>query len=511
MISPGRLSGYWTPAIRQLVLRIVSTVAAIACFVLLLEEAMNRTGFFNQGQAIWWPTNGLALALLLRNPPRRWPVLLGGVLLGSFLGSVRHGYPMSMNLVEMVAAGPLIGAVMLPRFNDLEEWMQEPHLVLRFIAFPLVLAPVVSASFYACCFQFLVHGFHFWPALQSRSVSDMLGYAMFTPLALVLSRRAAYRLPARRTLMVNVLLLAVIVGITVGVFYQSTYPLIFVLASVTLLAALHLGFTGSVIAVNVLAAIATTATMHGVGPFTLGGGSAMEQRILLLQLFLVLTMITVLSIAVIQVGRAVIQDKLELAYQQMEKLATIDALTGLANRRLFENALEAEWARACRSGEPLAILMIDVDNFKSYNDRYGHLAGDDCLREVAHAFMSLCRRSTDLVARFGGEEFVVLLPATAIRGAKEFAELVRSSIEALHGQKLRRRLQRGITVSIGCAAILPTHDKFPAMLIGASDEALYRAKQNGRNRVEVSTLHFQQPERGAESLKPVSSDLMRDD
>lgn len=482
-MSPDRSAG-------RALLGALGTMLAIACFVLLLEETMNRTGFFNQGQTIWWPTNGLALALMIRNDRRRWPAIVAGALLGSLVGSVYHGYPMSMNAVEMVAnsAGPLLGAAMLPRCREMREWLQEPHLVLKFIAFPMILAPVVSASFFAFCFQFLEAGFHFWPSLGRRAVSDMLGYAMFTPLVLVLSMRESYRLPSKRTLLVNTLLLALVIGATMTVFFQSRYPLIFILASVTVLAGLRLSFMGSVIGINMLAAIATTATMHGGGPLTLGGGAQMEQRVLLLQSFLALSMVTVFSVAVIQIGREVAQTKLNLAYLEMEKLATVDPLTGLANRRLFEETIHAEWTRACRSGDSLAVLMIDADKFKAYNDCFGHLAGDDCLREIAHAVTNIRHRSTDLFARFGGEEFVVLLPMTNIGAAAEFAAMVRSTVEGLYGQKLRCPLPGKITVSIGCAAMIPDAESAPAILIGEADMALYRAKENGRNRVEASSL-----------------------
>ena len=214
----------------------------------------------------------------------------------------------------------------------------------------------------------------------------------------------------------------------------------------------------------------------------------LSHRILLLQAFLTLTMVMALSIAVIQIDRADSQTRLRHAYEQMEKLATIDPLTGVGNRRLFEDTLEAEWSRAVRSSDPLAVLMIDADNFKSYNDRYGHLAGDDCLREIAKAILSLDRRSTDLLSRFGGEEFVFLLPGTTLEGAQLIAETIRCKVERLHAQQGRRALQRKVTVSIGCAAIVPGPQSSPTRLLAASDEALYNAKQNGRNRVEVAGL-----------------------
>jgi len=186
-----------------------------------------------------------------------------------------------------------------------------------------------------------------------------------------------------------------------------------------------------------------------------------------------------------QIEREAFQAKLKLAYDEMEALATIDALTGVGNRRLFDDFLETEWARLLRSGESIAVLMMDVDHFKRYNDDFGHLAGDTCLRAVAQAISRTAHRSTDLLARYGGEEFVFLLPSTTLEGAIYIAQSIRPAVENLYLHP-EAKLRRKVTVSIGCAAMIPAADLTPAMLIGASDEALYRAKMNGRNCVDYA-------------------------
>ena len=129
--------------------------------------------------------------------------------------------------------------------------------------------------------------------------------------------------------------------------------------------------------------------------------------------------------------------------------------------------------------------MIDVDHFKSYNDQFGHPAGDVCLSAIAHAILALEHRSSDLLARYGGEEFLLLMPSTPLQDAAKIAELIRSCVEGLHQQpESGSRCQ--VSVSVGCAAVIPGPDLFPSLLIAASDEALYRAKRNGRNRVEIA-------------------------
>jgi len=459
----------------------------LACLVFLLEEAMHHSGFFNHvWQAIWWPTNGLAVAVLVRSERRRWPLLLGAVLFASLIGEIHYHASPAGDLVNAIAnaVGPLVAAFALPRCRKLDDWLQEPHLVTRFVVSALIAAPLLSAAIFAIYMRASNPGIDFWNILQVRADSDMLGYAMFTPLVLVVSSGKQQRRPAAE-LLKGVLLLALVGVTTLIVFGQSSYSLDFILVSVILMVSLRLGFATAVLAVNLLAFLATTATMHGYGPLTLGGGADTSHRILLLQAFLALAMVTVFSVSVVQIEREVFQTQLELAYKEMAKLASTDPLTGLGNRRLFEDTLRAEWTRAQRSNLPIAVLMLDVDHFKSYNDRYGHPAGDICLCAIAGAILGMGHRSSDLLARYGGEEFIFLMPETPLPEATRIAEVMRTLIGGLHDQP-GTALHRGVTVSIGCAAFAPAPGLFPDLLISAADEALYRAKRNGRNRIEIA-------------------------
>jgi diguanylate cyclase (GGDEF)-like protein len=163
------------------------------------------------------------------------------------------------------------------------------------------------------------------------------------------------------------------------------------------------------------------------------------------------------------------------------ELSTIDSLTGLANRRQFDRMLDLEWRRAVRAGAPLALLLVDIDFFKRYNDTYGHLRGDAALAEVAKALSSSFSRAGDVVARFGGEEFAALLPATALDGALELAEQARVRVEARGIPHAGVEGGRPLTVSLGVASVLPDPATAPATLIEAADGALYAAKAAGRN------------------------------
>ncbi|MNG95315.1 Phytochrome-like protein cph2 [compost metagenome] len=169
------------------------------------------------------------------------------------------------------------------------------------------------------------------------------------------------------------------------------------------------------------------------------------------------------------------------AEQGLATLAATDSLTGLANRRRLDQVLRQEWARAQRNRTSLAVLMVDIDHFKAFNQRHGHAGGDHALREVAKTLEQCIRRPADLAARYGGEEFQVVLPETELAGARLLAERIRASVEALAPFADD---QHAVTVSIGIGLYVPDTHHDLARVLGAADEALYRAKANGRNRVE---------------------------
>jgi diguanylate cyclase (GGDEF)-like protein len=171
-------------------------------------------------------------------------------------------------------------------------------------------------------------------------------------------------------------------------------------------------------------------------------------------------------------------------YQQLENLANLDGLTQIANRRQFDQAIDYEWQRLRRNQFPLSLIFCDVDYFKKYNDFYGHLVGDSCLKQVAQAIAGVMKRPADLVARYGGEEFVILLPNTELQGAIHIAQQVQQAIAGLripHAQGV----EQYVTLSMGINTQIPTIDSTFEQLIENSDKALYQAKKNGRNQFSV--------------------------
>jgi diguanylate cyclase (GGDEF)-like protein len=181
--------------------------------------------------------------------------------------------------------------------------------------------------------------------------------------------------------------------------------------------------------------------------------------------------------------------QLQQANEALQQLSTRDELTGVANRRVLNAALSQEWSRAAREVVPLGLVLIDIDFFKNYNDCYGHLGGDECLRRVAQTLGGVVKRPGDLVARYGGEEFAVVLPHTGPSGAAVLAEGLRKQVEGLSLEHARAPLGR-VTISLGAASLVPERNQSPEALITAADQALYQAKREGRNRVGVfSDLH----------------------
>ncbi len=176
------------------------------------------------------------------------------------------------------------------------------------------------------------------------------------------------------------------------------------------------------------------------------------------------------------------EQRLSDANARLTALSGTDALTGIGNRRAFDQALQTAWQQASRDGTDLAVLLLDVDHFKSFNDRYGHPAGDDCLQMIGAVLASGVRRPSDLAARYGGEEFVVLLPATTESGARELGVLLCRLVEEAALPHAGNPAGH-VTVSIGAASMAPAPGEAGSALVSLADRALYHAKQSGRRRV----------------------------
>ncbi len=177
--------------------------------------------------------------------------------------------------------------------------------------------------------------------------------------------------------------------------------------------------------------------------------------------------------------------ELQAVNSTLESLSTLDGLTGISNRRSFNEYIEKSWRNSMRSGKPISLIMADIDYFKAYNDNYGHLQGDNCLIKVAKSLAANLKRSLDFAARYGGEEFAIILPETDNKGALVVAEEVRQNIESQMIVHEYSKASPYVTISLGVVSIIPKSTDTLSDFINVTDKALYQAKSNGRNRIST--------------------------
>lgn len=442
--------------------------------------------------AIWWANSALVSALLL-DRRRRWPQLLAAGYLGNAAGHLLIHDPLwAVLLLSAIDTGETaiavygVGSAIQGR-ADLAQQKQ----LLRFVAIAVLLAPLVAS---------LVAGVVLHLALRSAFTvplfwfpASALGMSVVVPLVLGLARRETRELFQPGHALNTLLYLLMIAVATIAIFSTSDFPWLFLIFPPLLFLVVRLGLSGGMLGCCVVAAVGTRFTISARGgPLGQLVDPSLENRILILQLFLATAVLSVSVVAIVlaELKRAHAEAGLsEERYRQlassMEELAAVDALTGVANRRQFDHMIQKEWHRAYRHRSPLTLLLIDVDRFKAFNDLYGHLEGDSCLRSVARIAAEISRRSSDTVARYGGEEFAVILPGTHAEGAQQTAERLRKAIldlEMAHGGS-----SHGVvTVSVGCATVVPRDGAHVNEIIAAADAALYAAKAAGRNCVRAA-------------------------
>ena len=210
---------------------------------------------------------------------------------------------------------------------------------------------------------------------------------------------------------------------------------------------------------------------------------AEQQRIVRISLLLVLLILLLQGVYIFRpMIHTIEKEKEELLSlnKELDRQASTDGLTGVANRRYLNEFVEQEWARSIRENTMISVIMVDVDFFKAYNDNYGHLAGDECLKQVARTVRNNTMRAADFAARYGGEEFIVVLPDTDVVGAGKFAERVRHQVLALDIEHSKSPFGK-VTISLGIASVVPGSDDEAPALIEAADQALYKAKHEGKN------------------------------
>jgi diguanylate cyclase (GGDEF)-like protein len=436
--------------------------------------------------AIIWPVNGVMLAPMLRSLPTRWPWLAAAIMLGTSIAYWATGaaFMLALLLGLFSSAELLLASHILYRsFHGMPDLTQQGALI-RFGLSAVILAPLAAVLPGALLLCELTN-VPFLELARIWYLSDALGLAVFGPLALSVRPGALLLLFGRENFTRTLMLFLLLAACTSLALYQSRYPLLYVIYPPLLLVVFRLSMPGVVIGVVIITILTIAFTAAGRGTFMLIEHGDWTQRVLLIQVFIATTLATMLPVAAVLAQRNRLTLALRASEERLTVLSGSDPLTGLANRRSFDAALEHNLARAGRSGRPLSLLMIDVDHFKDFNDRFGHLCGDACLQRVAAAVAHHAHRPDDLAARFGGEEFAMILPDTDAQGAAAIAEGVRSFVKSNRGSSAAPTCE-SVSVSIGVASVSGLGKISATQLIQAADNALYTAKHAGRDRVCVA-------------------------
>ncbi len=433
-----------------------------------------------------WPANGALLGILLTNRPTRWPAFLLMGFAANLGMTWIWGYPFDVclrfslvNAFEVTIASTVLWRLVGPNCD-----LSRPESLWRFAFAAGLLAPTLAVILNVG----LAHLF-----ADNRSVANFvasflahaLGLVTATPVALAVRRKELLPLLGPQRAKGTVVAFAILLATTSVVFAQSRYPLLFLILPPLVLVVFRCGLAGGALGLLLATLVSIGFTVVGTGPTSIIVNVTTLERIMVVQTFAATSGILVLTLAAILAQRDGVQRDLLAAKEELTRLASTDALTGLHNRRRLDEALAEETRRAERSRAPLSLLLIDVDRFKAFNDHYGHLGGDECLQHIAATIRSFGRRPGDLVARYGGEELAVLLPETDARGALMVGEEIRKAIEALDLPHVGNETCGGrVTVSIGVATAASTQLSYkPEVLIGGADQLLYEAKRTGRNKV----------------------------
>jgi diguanylate cyclase (GGDEF)-like protein len=474
---------------RQAAERVPWGELAVTFFVLLLFSwlgiALSRQ---SEGVATIWFTNGMLFALVVSRPRKVWLHYFVVGLLADVLADVLYGDPFALALGVSLANSV---EVVLSSFA-LMYWFGWPFNLSRrkpllgFLGVAVVGATAITSAIGASWTLQFVKAGPWWTLFRTWYLGDILGMAIMAPLVFILLRPGFLAVLQGKQLLKTLGLLTVPAIATALVFTHGKDPLIFFIFPALLLVVFRLGFPGSVLTVFVIALISISLTVTGHGPLMLIQDPHMLHRIVVVQIFLAVALFTAFPVAALLEERKELEDSLQRSESLYRQLANADGLTGLANRRWFDEQLEEEWQRGLKNGQPLALLLIDVDLFKAYNDLFGHLGGDGCLRKIAGVIANALPLGRGVASRFGGEEFAVVLPNTEIEQALEVAEGVRMAVEAMNLPHAESPW--GVqTVSIGVAVWVPQRTGTALGLLNASDGALYCAKRLGRNRVEVDS------------------------
>ncbi|MCX7279376.1 MAG: diguanylate cyclase [Burkholderiales bacterium] len=449
---------------------------------------------------VWLPNAVLLAALLRYQGQRAWAMAAltfsSDVLANLPVFGLQGAVLLSLvNLTEVALAFALMrrmrASMGLHSFRDFGRFIVAGPVVAALFA--SLLAAAVLQHIHATSTPYLTLVRLWW-------FGDGLGLLIYTPLLLSLSSAFAPPPGSIRFKLQDGLVLLISLGLAAMVFSAHGGEIRGVSATPDLLLpsvlyiAVHFGVRGTVLAVALVSWATSWVLTAGQQPF---GAVDVHLEIVRAQEF-ILTLCTVgigfaILLAELKAHERELEDKVRARTQQLETsntqlaaLSATDGLTGIANRRRFDEVLASAWGRASRSHQSVALVLLDVDYFKKYNDHYGHLAGDDCLRHTAQVLAAQFRRAGDLVARYGGEEFVLLSEGPTAAEALQIAEAVRQALQDLALPHVGSPLGV-LTASLGVALLVPGPDVAMGSLVQLADRALYQAKAQGRNQVVLAS------------------------
>lgn len=448
-----------------------------------------------------FPASGLAVAVLLRGGWRYWP----GIWIGSFLANARvlipnrpyAGIACAAAIASGAALQALIASASFRRVTGHGDPFRSAAAAATFVVLGALAGCLLNP--FVGTVALTLAGFDDWSHAKELWTTwwlgDASGVLVVAPVVLAWSSGMSPRHWRERW--PELILLPLLSAAVCFAVVRTRYPLEFLYLPILTWSALRFGPRGATTMTALIAGVAAMATVQRYGSFL---GTTTNESLLLLQSFVgtVTTTTLILLGTIAQRDRAEhglaeaiesLESRVRLRTQELaalnnrlQRVADIDALTGVANRRHFDAALDAEWRRCGRTTQSLAVILFDIDRFKAFNDTYGHPAGDDCLCRVAEALASGLLRSGELLARYGGEEFVALLPGLGIDEAEKTANRLRLRVADClipHAGSATGY----VTSSAGVAAVVPVPHESPADLLQRADGALYRAKHDGRNRV----------------------------
>lgn len=432
-----------------------------------------------------WFSNGLIFGLLITQPKERWLAYFLAGLCADTLADMIYGdhfriaFGVSLaNSVEVVSSSLLLTWWFSWPFD-----LSRRRTLVGFLLISVVGAAAVTSALGAAWTSFMIPGPPWWEMFRNWYLGDMLGMAILAPLIIMAQRPAFFSMFERRHLPHTLIVLIYSMIVTTVVFMDSSDPLIFFVFPSFLLVAFRLGLPGTVVNIFLVTLMAIGFTVKGHGPLMLIPGEHMLlHRVVVAQLFAAVAIFTMFPVAALLEEKEQLKKSLADSEARYRILAHVDELTSLPNRRAFNLHLEEAWSEAFRTGTQVALVILDADLFKQYNDHAGHLGGDACLRSIARVLAGIVSAGDGTAARIGGEEFAVILPGATDARAREIAEQIRHRVLAL--ELAHPASPWGVqTVSLGIAARVPAGGQDSIELMRLADHALYAAKIAGRNRV----------------------------